>query len=188
MRVMYVNKRSVLFGLVFLLLMMLAGYSLVANFNSAPRKAATAAPMNDRSAKAEQQPDLLPASPVLPPLPDMNGQAFFVDCRLARDRIRSQQMETLKEIAGQSNSSGEVRDSAQRSLMQLADNMSRETELERLVMARGYQDAAVMILPRSATVVVQASSVTPAAVEQIRALVVKATDLAAANVLVIPRP
>ncbi|MGD0152160.1 MAG: SpoIIIAH-like family protein [Thermacetogeniaceae bacterium] len=185
MRVMYVNKRSALFSLLFLLFILLAGYSLIANFNSTPRKTATAAPTSDRPAKEEQQPNLLPTSPVLP---DVTGQAFFVDCRLARDRIRSQQMETLKEIASQSESSKEVRDSAQRSLMQLAENMSRETELEKLVMARGYQDAAVMILPGSATVVVQTPSVTPAAMEQIKTLVVKATDLVAANVFVIPKP
>jgi stage III sporulation protein AH len=120
-------------------------------------------------------------------MPDLTREEFFVECRLDRDRVRSEQMETLKEIAGQADSSSEIRDSAQRDLMQLSENMSKETELENLVMARGYNDAAVMILPRSATVVVQVRSLPPSEVDQIKTLVAKTTGLDAGSVFVIPK-
>ena len=126
--------------------------------------------------------------PVLPSVaPDLDKEEFFVECRLDRDRIRSEQMETLKEIADQPASSSEVRDSAQRDLMLLSDNISKETELENMVIARGYNDAAVMILPRSATVVIQAQALPPSEVNQVKELVAKATGLDAGSIFVIAR-
>jgi stage III sporulation protein AH len=184
-RVLYVNKKSALFCLLLALFILASGYSLVANRAQAPRSPAPVAPTSDKAAKTQQQGqqqvDLLPA------MPDLTREEFFVECRLDRDRVRSEQMETLKEIAGQADSSSEIRDSAQRDLMQLSENMSKETDLENLVMARGYNDAAVMILPRSATVVVQVRSLPPSEVDQIKTLVAKTTGLDAGSVFVIPK-
>jgi stage III sporulation protein AH len=138
-------------------------------------------PAGDQTAKAQQPTDLLPV------MPDLTKEEFFVECRLDRDRVRSEQVETLKEIATQPDSSSEVRDSAQKDLMQLTENISKETELEKLVMARGYNDAAVMILPDSATVVVQVRSLPPSEVTQIRTLVSKTVGIDAGSVFVIPK-
>lgn len=182
MKVLYFKRKSALLGLLLLMFILVAGYSLVAGSGLMPRTPAPAAPASDRNTKEQSHPDLLTV------MPDLTRQEFFVECRLSRDRMRSQQMETLKEIAGQSNSSGEIRDSAQRELMQLSENMSKETELEKLVMARGFNDAAVMILPRSATVIVQVRSVTPPEVDQIKSLVIKTTNLDAGSIFVIPKP
>jgi hypothetical protein len=181
MRVLYVNKKSALFGLLLAIFILVSGYSLLANRVQPPRPPAPVAPASDKAVKTQQRTDLLPV------MPDLTSEEFFVECRLDRDRVRSEQVETLKEIAAQPDSSSEVRDSAQKDLMQLTENISKETELEKLVMARGYNDAAVMILPRLATVVVQIRSLPPSEVDQIRALVAKTTGLDAGSVFVIPK-
>jgi len=181
MRVLYVNKKSALFGLLLAIFILVSGYSLLANRVQPPRPPAPVAPASDKAVKTQQRTDLLPV------MPDLTSEEFFVECRLDRDRVRSEQVETLKEIAAQPDSSSEVRDSAQKDLMQLTETISKETELEKLVMARGYNDAAVMILPRLATVVVQIRSLPPSEVDQIRALVAKTTGLDAGSVFVIPK-
>lgn len=188
MRVLYVNKRSALFGLLLALFIIVSGYSLLSGLARVPEAPDPALTAGDSSIEGLQQVDLLPALPDLNMQESFNRQEFFVESRLARDRIRSQQMETLREIASQPTSSGEIRDSAQRELMQISENMTRETELEKLVMARGFNDAAVMILPQSATVVVQVRSIAPADVDQIKTLVAKTTGLDGGSVFVIPRP
>jgi hypothetical protein len=186
MRVLYVNKKSALFGLLLVVFILFSGYSLFATYTRAPRSPVPVAPANDSQAKVQQQGkqqvDLLPV------VPDLSSEDFFVECRLARDRMRSQQLDALKEIADQPNSSSEVRDSAQRDIMQLTDNMSKEAELEKMVMAKGYNDAAVMILPRSATVVIQVQSVPSSGADQIKTLVAKTTGLDSGSVFVIPKP
>lgn len=188
MRVLYVNKKSALFWLLLVLFILGSGYSLIAGLDRASNVPYPARTASESSVGGGQQADLLPSLPDLGRQGLSDKQEFFVESRLARDRMRSQQMETLREIAGQDNSSSEIRDSAQRELMRLSENTSRETELEKLVMARGFNDAAVLILPRSATVVVQERSLAPADVDQIRALVAKTTGLDSGSVFVIPRP
>jgi stage III sporulation protein AH len=187
-RVLYINKKSALFSLLLATFILISAYSLLANRAQAPSGArfsgsgsATVAPAGEQTVKTQQQTDLLPV------MPDLTREEFFVECRLDRDRVRSEQVETLKEIAAQPDSSSEVRDSAQKDLMQLTENISKETELEKLVMARGYNDAAVMILPNSATVVVQVRSLPPSEVDQIRTLVSKTVGIDAGGVFVIPK-
>jgi stage III sporulation protein AH len=184
MRVVCVNKKSALYGLLLVVMVLVGGYVLVANHIQAAGSAPV--PASDKTAGNQQQAPQ-PAN-LLPTMPDLTKEEFFVDCRLDRDRARSEQMETLNEIAGQSDSSGAVRDSAQREMMQLSEDMTRETELEQLVMARGYNDDVVMILPQSATVVIQTRSLPPPVVEQIKTLVAKTTGMDAGSVSVIPKP
>jgi stage III sporulation protein AH len=193
--VLYVNKKSALFVLLLSIFILVSAYSLLANRIQAPSSsgapdarapsAAPAAPASDKAAKTQQQAGQQLG--LLPVMPDLTREEFFVECRLDRDRVRSEQMAILKEIAEQTDSSGGIRDSAQQELMQLTENMAKETELEKLVMARGYNDAAVMILTRSATVVVQVRSLLPSEVEQIKSLVSKTTGLDAGSVFVIPK-
>jgi len=181
MRVLYVSKKSAVFVLLLAAFILASGYSLLANRAQAPSAAVPAAPASDKAVKTQ------PGSDLLPVMPDLNKEEFFVECRLDRDRVRSEQEETLREIATQPDSSSAVRDSAQKDLMQLTENISKETELEKLVIARGYNDAAVMILSHSATVVVQVRSLPPSEVDQIKSLVAKTTGLDAGSVFVIPK-
>lgn len=120
-------------------------------------------------------------------LSDPGKQEFFVECRLTRDRIRSQQVELLKEIANNPTSSSETRDRAQKDLLKIAENMGKEAELEKLIMAWGFKDAIILIQPKSATVIVQARVLSPSEVEKIKVLVIKAFDLETENIVIIPK-
>ncbi len=115
-------------------------------------------------------------------------QEFFVECRFARDRIRSQQIELYQEVASNPASSAEVRDRAQRELMKLTENMGKETELEKLIVARGFKDAVVLIQPKSATVIVQTRSLSPSEVNKITDLVARTTEIDSENITIIPKP
>lgn len=184
MRVIYFKRDGIMLGIVLGAFLLVCGYLALAHFGGTGGTGATPAPASPPAANPVK---MTPPPVVATNVPDISRQEFFVDCRLDRDRIRSQQIETLKDIAEQPNSSNDVRDAAQRELIDLTGTMAKETDLESLVVARGFQDAAVLILPGSATVVVQARSVAPAEVDQIRTLVVKTTGIASASVFVIPK-
>ncbi|MFW0966824.1 MAG: SpoIIIAH-like family protein [Thermacetogeniaceae bacterium] len=121
-------------------------------------------------------------------LNDVKKQEFFVDCRLTRDRIRSQQMEVLKEIAANTASSSETRDQAQRGLMKLTERSTLEAELEKLVIALGFKDAVVMLQDTAANVIIQQNSLTDSEKDQIRDVVVRVTDLQADDVFITCKP
>lgn len=121
-------------------------------------------------------------------LNDVKKQEFFVDCRLTRDRIRSQQMEVLREIAANTASSSETRDQAQQELMRLTERSTMEAELEKLVMALGFKDAVVLLQDTVANVIIQQGSLTDSEKDQIRDVVVRVTDLQADDVLITCKP
>lgn len=117
----------------------------------------------------------------------MEKAEFFVDCRLARDRIRSQRIEVLKEIAANPTSDSENRSRAQQELMSIMDQAVKETELEQMVVAEGFKDAVVMIQEKSATVIVQGRSLTSADKEKIRDIVARVVSIEPGNVLVMAK-
>jgi stage III sporulation protein AH len=115
-------------------------------------------------------------------------QEFFVDCRLTRDRIRSQQIDVLKEIAGNPTSSVETRDHAQQQLMKITERTAREVELEKLVVAQGFKDAVVLIQDQSATVIIQGTSLSGSEAEKIKDVVGRVALLEPGSIYVIPKP
>jgi hypothetical protein len=72
--------------------------------------------------------------------------------------------------------------------MELSDRMGAETELERLIMARGYPEVLAVIQDKSATVIIQARVLLPEEVDKIVELVSRCADRAPASITVIPRP
>ncbi|MGI9860020.1 SpoIIIAH-like family protein [Moorella naiadis] len=85
-----------------------------------------------------------------------NGAAFFIEYRLERDRQRSQQIALLKQILDNPNSGGEGKQEAQKRLVDLTQQMDLEMQLEKLIVAKGYQDAAVFIQPNAVNVIIRA--------------------------------
>lgn len=115
-------------------------------------------------------------------------KAFFVDCRLTRDRIRSQQVDVLKEIAGNPASSVETRDRAQQELMKVTERTAMEVELENMVVAQGFRDAVVLIQEKSATVIIQGASINSSEAEKIQDVVGRVALLEPGSIFVIPKP
>lgn len=114
--------------------------------------------------------------------------AFFVDYRLDRERARSQEVEMLREIVSNPQSAAETRKAAQEKLLALSQNMAREMEVENLIRAKGFKDAAVYLDSGGATVVVQAPRITPEEARRIAELISRSTGVAEQNVVIIPRP
>ncbi len=84
------------------------------------------------------------------------GTAFFIEYRLERDRQRSQQIALLKQIIDNTSIDGEGKQEAQKRLVELTQQMDLEMQLEKLIVAKGYKDAAVFIQPNAVNVIVMA--------------------------------
>ena len=78
----------------------------------------------------------------------------FAEYKLERERMRSRQIELLQNIAYDAHTEGERREEAQSQLQLLIDRITRETEIENLLKAKGYLDALVLLDPEAVTVVV----------------------------------
>jgi len=110
------------------------------------------APSKDQTVAGPQAADILQGASTKAD----SGAAFFIEYRLERDRQRSQQIALLKQIIDNPNSGGEGKQEAQKRLVELTQQMDLEMQLEKLIVAKGYKDAAVFIQPNAVNVIIMA--------------------------------
>lgn len=115
------------------------------------------------------------------------GTAFFVEYRLERDRRRSQQIELLKQILDNPNSGGESKQEAQKRLVDLTKQMDLELQLEKLIVAKGYKEAAVFIQPNAVNVIVMADKFTEEDANKIGDLVSRSSGRPREQISIIPQ-
>lgn len=82
------------------------------------------------------------------------GIGFFSEYRLERERIRGQQTELLKNIAGNPSNDKKVRDAAAMKLVEAADTVEKEMQAETLIKSKGVRDCAVIIEQAGVSIIV----------------------------------
>lgn len=85
---------------------------------------------------------------------EQEDKNFFVEYRLERDKIRSEQVNLLREMINNPNSNKELKNKAQNRLLELTNNLEKEMEVESLIRARDYEDAISFIHQNSVDVII----------------------------------
>lgn len=80
---------------------------------------------------------------------------FFVNYRIEREKMRSQQVEIMREIVDNPNSQSEMRQNAQEQMLTLTRNMENELKLENLIKAKNFEEAVVLIQAESVMVILK---------------------------------
>lgn len=113
------------------------------------------------------------------------AEDFFIDYRLERDRTRGQQVEWLREVMNNAGTVDETRQKAQEHLMAISSRMAKETELENLIRAKGFADAAIMLDENTATAIVSADNLNSMEVKSIIELISRSTGMEQQRIAVI---
>ena len=117
-----------------------------------------------------------------------NIEEFFINYRMERDRIRGQQVELLQKIINDPNSDTQMKKEAQKKLIQLTENMEKEMQLESLIKAKGYKEAALFIQPGSATVINKKDGdLTDEDAAKVADIVSKVTGFDFSDIVVVPK-
>jgi len=111
---------------------------------------------------------------------------YFIEYKLERDRIRSRQIDILREIVNNPNSITDNRMEAQQRLFVISDNLERELELENLLAAKGFTQTAVLIQPASVTIVVGKAKLAQEDLARISDFAVKTTGYKIEDIIIIP--
>lgn len=123
-------------------------------------------------------------SPDRSPVVSTKKEEFFTEYRMERERTRSQQIELLREIVNNSQSPADTRKEAQKKILDMTGQMKKELEAEKLIVARGYKDAVVLIQPNTISVIVAGKSLSPEDNARIAQLVARATGMKVAEISV----
>lgn len=113
--------------------------------------------------------------------------AFFVEYRMERERSRGQQVEWLRETINNPSTDTTTRQKAQEQLLTISGNMARESEVESLIRAKGYEDAAVCIDRKGVTVIVQSAELSQEDASRISDLVSRGTGVGEQGIIIIPK-
>lgn len=172
---MVIKGKSLLASLAILLILGVFGYYLL-DYYSSMRLAWEPLPESDNSGL----------------LPSGQSQAstepstdFFAEHRLEREKQRSMQVELLREIINNQNTSAEVRQQAQQDWLSLTALMEKELTVEKLVMSKGFSDAILVLNQDSAHIIVKGTALTSSEALQVTELVASSLGVGMNQVRVI---
>ncbi|MGI6129927.1 MAG: SpoIIIAH-like family protein [bacterium] len=120
--------------------------------------------------------------------PETSRQDFYAEQRLDRDRMRSQKVDTLREIIHNPDTHEENRKEANAQLLQITEEIALEGEIEALIKAKSFPDAIVYLHPDSIHVLVKIPEITEAQAAQIGDIVAKSTGLALEKIVIDTKP
>lgn len=112
---------------------------------------------------------------------------FFVEYRLERERTRSQQVDLLREIINNQNSSESAKKEAQSRMLAISQSIETEMKLENLIRAENFKDSVVFVQDKSVTVIVQIPMLTAMDRQKINSITTRITGLDEQNVVIIPK-
>lgn len=112
---------------------------------------------------------------------------FFIEYRIERDRKRSEQIEILREIVNNTNSSAQMREQAQQKLIEISDILEKESKIERALIAKGFKDAVLDIQAEAVMVIVPSNGLRQDEIARISDIVVKVTGRRMEDVVIVPK-
>lgn len=116
-----------------------------------------------------------------------DDKVFFIEYRLERERVRGEQLELLQGIVDDGASDSEIRKNAQKKLVQMTDSMEQELQLESLIKAKGYDEAALFLRRDSANVILGRENIQEEDIIIIADMVSRITGCDLDKVVVIPK-
>lgn len=90
----------------------------------------------------------------------LQSSNYFVEYRLARDKMRGNLVDRLKEIVDDERSSQDMITKAQNEIIRIGDMTEKELYMEGMIKAKGFQDALVFLKDDGVKVVVSTNNLT----------------------------
>ena len=111
---------------------------------------------------------------------------FFVDFRKQREQARTEEIAMLEEIIERVSAPEESVKEADARKIELTRVMEQERMLEKLLVAKGFEDAAAFILDKSLTVAVKKAELSREDTAKIMELALRCTGLEADRIKIVP--
>lgn len=112
---------------------------------------------------------------------------YFSETRFDRQRAREAEVDRLDDIIGSVNASKEEKELVSKNINRIITNSDKEMILEKLIIAKGFEDCVVFINDDNVDVVVKATGLTDKKVAQILDVVCRQTKVSASNVHITAR-
>lgn len=115
----------------------------------------------------------------------VKGQDYFAVSVIDRERVRDEAIETYRNVAESETATQDEKNNALAKMSSLAACMTKEVNIENLIMAKGFEDCVAVVTDAGASVVVKTVGLLPSEVAQIKEIVMEQTSLPVENVKII---
>ena len=112
---------------------------------------------------------------------------YFQSASVSRRRARDESLEVLQLVADSEDALQESKDSALASISKIASQIEQESNIESLIVAKGFENCIALVSDDSATVIVQSDGLLPSEVAQITEIICSETSLPAASVKIVEK-
>lgn len=112
---------------------------------------------------------------------------YFAECLLDRTQSRDEAMEVLLDVTQNVDSSEEAKATALADMNRIALDIEREGTIETMIKAKGFEKCLAVVNGETASVVVEADTLTPGETAQISEIVYEAAGIVPANLKIIER-
>lgn len=112
---------------------------------------------------------------------------YFTSAVIDRQRARDQAMETLQQLLENEDALEESKVKASDDLRKIADNIGKETRIETIVEAKGFEECIAVLGENTATIIVKTENLLPNQNTQICEIVCEETKLPISEIRIIPK-
>lgn len=112
---------------------------------------------------------------------------YFIEHKLARDKLRGSLIEQLQDIVDNEKTSDEMRKQAQSEIIKIGSISETELYIEGLIKAKGFEDTLVFLKEDDAKVVVSANKLTEQDVAKILDIVKNETGLETSQIKIMKK-
>lgn len=112
---------------------------------------------------------------------------FFTEYRLERDKVRSERSDLIRDILKNAKTE-DMRQKAQESVLKMALDKQRESEMENLIKSRGFSDALVFVRENSVSAVVKTSALSRDEVIQVADAISRVTGIKPEDITISAKP
>lgn len=116
-----------------------------------------------------------------------NTDNYFASTQVSRQRARDEALEVLQSVVDNSSSDEATRTQALADINKIAQSMEAESNIETLVLAKGFDQCVAVISGDAISVVVDGESLTPGDIAIINEIVYEQANILPANIKIIQK-
>lgn len=112
---------------------------------------------------------------------------YYAAVSLGKQQARDEAVEVLLEVSENESAEAEARESAMADINRIALDIEKESKIETMVMAKGFEKCVAVISGDSASVIVSSDTLTPGETAQISEIVYEAAGIVPSNLKIIEK-
>ena len=116
-----------------------------------------------------------------------SSDSYFSSVQISRQRTRDEALEVLQAVVDNAASTETAKNEALAQISALAEIMEAESNIESLIVAKGFAECVAVISDGSASIVVKSDGLKPAQISQINEIVYEQAGIKPVNVKIIER-